>query len=108
MKFETVETWPDKSAEYKTLASAVNDASYDGKAVKVDLDERPVAGNESLAPMADADLDKLRVALVNQIRKHGRFDVKREGRFAYVRVSTAAPRTKKAATKKAATPKGGK
>lgn len=108
MKFETVEAWPDKSAEYRALADAVNAAHADnGKSVRVDLDERKTPTDEAvtLAPLSDVDLDKLRISLSNQVRKHGRFDVKREGRYAYVRVSTAAPRTKKA-TKKAAPAKG--
>lgn len=108
MKFEVAEAWPDKSAEYKALADAANDAHADGKSIKIDLDERKWAEGEDPTPFGDAEGDRLRAALANQIRKHGRFDVKREGRFAYVRVSTAAPRTKKAATKKAAPAKTGK
>ena len=106
MKFETVETWPDKSAEHKALADAVTAAHADGgKSVRVDLDERPCEENQSLEKLPDAELDKLRMALSNQVRKFGRFDVKRDGRYAYVRVSTAAPRTRTAATKKKAAPK---
>ena len=98
MKFEVAETWPDKSAEYKALADAVTAAHADGgKSILVDLDERPAPTDETLAlaPLSDVELDRLRVSLTNQVRKFGRFDVRREGRYAYIRVSTAAPRTRK-------------
>lgn len=107
MKFETVETWPDKSAEYKALADAVTAAHADGgKSIRVDLDERvPVEGEPTLAALTDVELDRLRVSLTNQVRKFGRFDVRREGRYAYIRVSTAAPRTRKTKTDAPVPPK---
>lgn len=103
---EPLEDWPDKLAEAKKIATAADTAFNEGKpGIKVALVDVP----EGSEHPGEEKIATAHTSLIAQLRKLGRYEVKRlGGTIASVRKSIAPARqrtnSKPAAAKKSAAP----